>query len=127
VEVVTQTSTATTVFGDAAAVNEVTTGDATSGAADATGGVGRTRGRVARGDLVDGGGVAEHRGGGRGLRDHFHVSYERECQGRATRAGGPPKPPAPVTLTVCMVVRAGSSSTYWSSNIGPPEWSVWWV
>jgi hypothetical protein len=38
VEVVTQTSTATTVFGDAAAVNEVTTGDATSGAADATGG-----------------------------------------------------------------------------------------
>jgi hypothetical protein len=40
VAVVTQTSTAISIFGDAAAVNEATTGDATSGAAEATGGAG---------------------------------------------------------------------------------------
>ncbi|MGY1609556.1 MULTISPECIES: hypothetical protein [unclassified Geodermatophilus] len=40
VVVATQTSTAVSVFGDAAAFNEVTTGNATSGAAEATGGAG---------------------------------------------------------------------------------------
>ena len=40
VAVVTQTSTAISLFGDATAINEVTTGNATSGAAEATGGAG---------------------------------------------------------------------------------------
>ncbi len=40
VAVVTQTSTAISLFGDATAVNEVTTGNATSGAVGATGGAG---------------------------------------------------------------------------------------
>ncbi|MGR7023018.1 hypothetical protein [Geodermatophilus sp. URMC 62] len=40
VAVVTQNSTAISLFGDAVATNEVTTGDATSGAADAAGGAG---------------------------------------------------------------------------------------
>ena len=40
VVVSTQTATAISIFGDAVATNEVTTGDATSGAADATGGAG---------------------------------------------------------------------------------------
>ncbi|MBM7805080.1 hypothetical protein JOD57_000917 [Geodermatophilus bullaregiensis] len=40
VAVVTQTSTAVSLFGDATAINEVVTGNATSGAAEATGGTG---------------------------------------------------------------------------------------
>jgi hypothetical protein len=40
VNIVTQTATAISVFGDTTAVNEATTGDATSGAVEATGGAG---------------------------------------------------------------------------------------